>query len=228
LNQYGDKFKPTDSGRGVDISSQRQDELDLNSLAFIRERVAAGEKIQAVDLGGGFGAHSIQMAAIGACVTMVDIADMAADSFKRAIGAGIFCPENLRFIQKDFMALTDIDIPENYDLLYSQRAIHHVPYMEARKILLWMFTRMRMNGAIFISAGGWDTEYGKTYLDRDKPIEQRFNFVMPDMQQKFGFAHKIVTYKEEEMTVLLEDVGFSDIHVTRSPFGNIKAMARKI
>ena len=35
LNQYGDKFKSTENGRGVDISSQRQDELDLCCLSFI-------------------------------------------------------------------------------------------------------------------------------------------------------------------------------------------------
>jgi hypothetical protein len=40
INQYGDKFTPTNDGRGVDISSQRQDELDILSLEYIREQVA--------------------------------------------------------------------------------------------------------------------------------------------------------------------------------------------
>ena len=84
---------------------------------------------------------------------------------------------------------------------------------------------MAPNGAIFISAAGWDTEIGKTHPDRDKPIEKRFNLVSMDMQQKYDLFHPIVTYKEEEMTALLNEVGFSDIYVTSSPFGNIKAMA---
>ena len=86
---------------------------------------------------------------------------------------------------------------------------------------------MAPGGAIFISAGGWNSEYGKTFPDRDKPIEQRFNFVTPEMEEKHGFTHKIVTYKEEEMAALLEKAGFSDIHVASSAFGNIKAMACK-
>ncbi|NGX63289.1 MAG: hypothetical protein KR126chlam6_00697 [Candidatus Anoxychlamydiales bacterium] len=87
---------------------------------------------------------------------------------------------------------------------------------------------MADRGAIFISAAGWDTEYGKTYPDRMKEIEDRFNFVTPDMQQKHGIMQKIVTYKEEDMVRLLTEVGFSEINVTSSAFGNIKATARKM
>ena len=227
LNQYGDKFKAIESGRGVDIASQRQDELDLNSLSFIRERIAAKKKVHAVDLGGGYGAHSIQMAALEATVTMVDIVDMAAEHFKRAIDSGLIHPENLRFVMKDFTALAASDIPKNFDLLYSQRSIHYLPYLKAKKILKWLFSRMAVDGAIFISAAGWETEISKDYPDRDKPIEERFNFVSPEMQKKYFLEHKLVTYKKEEMATLLKEVGFSEIQVTCSPFGNIKAIARK-
>ena len=112
-------------------------------------------------------------------------------------------------------------------MLYSQRAIHYVPYRTAEKILRQMFNRMAKDGMVYISAAGYDTEYGKTYPDRSKPVEERFNFVTPDMQEKHGIFQKIVTYKEEEMAALLKGAGFTDIHVTHSAFGNIKAVAHK-
>src|SRR5215469_4071058 len=119
LNQYGDTFKPTDDGHGVDIASQRQDELDLRSLAFIRERVQAGRSVRAVDLGAGFGTHALHMVEAGADVTMVDLADMRGEEVKASA---------VKFLQKDFAAMDSSDFPEGFDLLYSQRAIHYVPF----------------------------------------------------------------------------------------------------
>lgn len=219
LNEYGDAFNPTEGGYGVDISSQRQDELDLASLEFIS---SAEGPVAAVELGGGFGAHSIRMAEAGANVVMIDIADMTTEKFKKTAVSG-----KLKFLCRDFSSLQPMELPDHIDLLYSQRAIHYVPYAEAKRVLAMMSNRMTSGGAVFISANGWDTEYGKTFPDRDKPVEERFNFVTPEMQEKHGITHKIVTYKKEELAQLLRDAGFTDVQVTRSAFGNIKAMARK-
>ncbi|MCK4945392.1 MAG: class I SAM-dependent methyltransferase [Alphaproteobacteria bacterium] len=228
LNQYGDKFKPTKDGHGVDIASQRQDELDIKSVAYVRERLASGHKVKAVDLGGGFGTHSINLAEAGAQVTMVDLADTALGNFNKAIAEKRVASEDLKFIQKDFSALSDADdIPKSIDLLYSQRALHYLPYQEAKKVLSLMFSHMTKGGEVFISMAGYDTEYGKTYPDRDKKVEDRYNFVTPDMQEKHGITHKIVTYTEQELEKLLKSVGYTDVNVTRSAFGNIKATAYK-
>ena len=62
---------------------------------------------------------------------------------------------------------------------------------------------------------------------RDKKVEDRYNFVTPDMQEKHGITHKIVTYTEQELEKLLKSVGYTDVNVTRSAFGNIKATAYK-
>ena len=227
INDKGDVFLPTEDGHGVDISSQRQDELDIRSCQVIRERVVAGGEVHVVDLGCGFGAHSIRMAEAGALVTMVDLSPEAVDFFKKAIEHGVIASGSVRFIQKDFRDIADSDLPEKIDVLYSQRAIHYLPYKEAGLVLSRLSHRMAGNGAVFISAAGFDTEYGKTYPDRDKPVEERFAFVAEDMQKKHGITHKLVTYKEEDMARLLETSGFRDIKVTQSDFGNIKAMAYK-
>jgi ubiquinone/menaquinone biosynthesis C-methylase UbiE len=230
LNKYGDSFKPTDDGRGVDISSQRQDELDQGAVAAIARRYNDRNQetaVTAVDLGGGFGAQALRMAQAGATVTMIDIADMAGDNFNKAVAAGLVSEGQVRFLQKDFSAIKAEDVPQGFDVLYSQRAIHYLPYKEAEAVLRIMFNRMAAGGEVFISAAGWDTEYGKTYPDRDKPVEERFAFVAQDMQEKHGITHKIVTYKEQDLSDLLTRVGFDSVDVTSSSFGNIKARARK-
>src|SRR5690349_17256430 len=85
INQYGDRFLPTDGGYGVDVASQRRDELDDECLEYIGVRTKAGLETRAVDLGGGCGAHSMRMGEAGAEVTMIDIVDMATPHFARAV-----------------------------------------------------------------------------------------------------------------------------------------------
>lgn len=222
LNQYGDKFQPTEEGRGVDISSQRADELDEASLDFITSLAAIGQDVHAVDLGGGFGAHSVRMAQAGARVTMVDLQDTAAAAFAQSGFS-----DRLRFVQKDFAALTRADIPESFDILYSQRAIHYLPYEAAIDVLGLMRGSMKKGGRIYVSAAGRDTEYGLTHPDRDRPVGERFDYVSAEMQKKHGIAHKITIYSQDEFAALLERAGFSDIQLWCSGFGNIKAVAEK-
>jgi cyclopropane fatty-acyl-phospholipid synthase-like methyltransferase len=214
-NMHGDVFRPAGEGRGVDISHQRQDELDIACLDFIREHVKTGENVSAVDLGGGFGAHSLRMAEAGATVTMVD-------------SGGAFTAHHpaVRLLQKDFREVKADDIPQAFQVLYSQRAIHYIRYAEALELLKRLASPMVPDGRAFISAAGYDTEYGKTYPDRDKPVEQRFARVMPDMAEKHDIRQPIVIYTEGDMKRLLEEAGFRDVRTSVSAFGNIKAMAR--
>jgi Methyltransferase domain len=227
FNQYGDRFKPTNDGHGVDIASQRQDELDAASLDFIRATIKTGRRVTALDLGGGYGAHSVRMAKAGAVVTMVDVEDMASNAFAAAVLEKSVAPDALRFVQRNFNCLADHEIPNDVDVLYSQRAIHYVPYRTAESLLRRICNRMAGGGMAYISAAGFDTEYGQTYPDRDRPVEARFNFVTPDMQGKHAIRHKITIYTEDDMASLLGAAGFKAAQITRSIFGNIKAIAAK-
>jgi len=227
INKHGDRFIATTEGHGADISSQRQDDLDVKSVALVQKRVAEGHRVTAVDLGGGLGAHSIRLAAAGAYVTMVDIEDLASPHFLQATSQGIVKQDHLKMIVKDFTQLSNSEIPDNIDLFYSQRAIHYAPYDQAKNLLTKIFNKMSSGATAFVSAAGYDTEYGLTFSDRHQSVEKRFNFVAPDMQKKHGITHRIVTYKKEELEKLLSDVGFSQVEVTQSAFGNIKATAIK-
>ena len=214
-------------GRGHDISSKRQDELDFQSVKTIEDRTAAGLATIALDLGGGYGAQAQRFAEAGAIVTLIDRGDMARETFNRAVTEGRVKPDALNFVQKDFTSLTAADVPDNIDVFYSQRAIHYVPYDEAAKTLSLIFNKMAPGSKAFVSAAGYDTEYGLTYPDRDKPVEQRYSLLTPDMAEKHDIRTKIVTYAEADLAKLLINTGFTDVQVARSDFGNIKAMARK-
>lgn len=227
INQHGDYFIPAGGGRGVDIASQRRDKLDTESLRYIRSRVKTGRKTIALDLGGGFGAHAIRMAQEGAVVLMIDVAGMAAEQFARASANQGFPPGRLTFLQKDFTQLSPEDIPAGFHVLYSQRAIHFVNYRTAKELMRRLFIHMAPGGAAFVSATGYDTECGRTYLDRSKPVEDRFNHLAPDMQQKHGIEQRLVIYREQDLTALLRSAGFRDVRVWTSSFGNIKAVAKK-
>jgi hypothetical protein len=225
LNQYGDRFVPTSGGHGVDISSQRQDELDSESLKAIQERTQRGIATAAIDLGGGFGTHAIKMFQAGASVTMIDINDMAKDVFAKAAAQAPARAAELTFLQKDFKNIASGDLPERIDILYSQRAIHYLRHEEAREMLSMMRERMPKNGIAFISAAGYDTEYGLTAPGRERPIEERYGMVSPEMREKHGIHHDITLYKKEELVELLRSAGFSVTRIAASSFGNIKAIA---
>jgi len=227
INEHGDRFLPTDGGYGIDVASQRRDQLDDECLEYVFARTKAGLETTAVDLGGGYGAQSMRMAQAGAAVTMIDIADMATPHFAQAIVEQNIPPQRLSYLRKDFALLSENDVPAAFSVLYSQRAIHYVPYRTVQALMRMLFNRMAPGGRAYISAAGYDTEYGTTHPARRKPVEERFDHVTPEMRAKHGIERKITIYTMEDLRVLLRYAGFEDIRIRTSRFGNIKAVAGK-
>lgn len=156
---------------------------------------------------------------------MIDINDMAKDMFAKAAGKAPARAAELTFLQKDFKDIKPGDLPEKIDIFYSQRAIHYLRYREAAALLSTLRGRMAQDGIAFISAAGYDTEYGLSTPGRERPIEERYGMVIPEMQEKHGIYHDITLYKKEELGALLNSAGFSVTSLTQSAFGNIKAIA---
>lgn len=215
-----DDFAPTVNGRGLDVSTQYTDDLDR--VCCIHIASLSGKHVKTVDLGGGKGGHSIRMADLGADVLMIDVADMASTQF----GASV-TPGKISFLLKDFKDLAAGDVPDQFDVLYSQRALHYLPYNDAKKCLSLMFNRMAQGGAVFISVAGMGSEFGATYPHRALPVEQRFSVLAHDMQTKFNTREPLVLYQQDEVKDLLARTGFSNISFIHSNFGQIRAVARK-
>ncbi len=216
LNEYGDKLDQTKSARGSNVSNQRIDDLDQACLDAVTEHVKSNDHCHVVDLGCGSASQSFRLAELGAQVTAIDLSiDI---EYKHHNGI---------YIEKDFRDITAHDFKSSIDVLYSQRSLHYLRYQEMMNLLRMLYNLMSPSAMIFMSLAGYDTEYGLTYPDRNKKLEDRFTMVSPDMQKKHGIFHPLATYKKSEVFNILTDLGFKNIEVTQSDFGNIKAIATK-
>jgi len=222
LNTYGDVIVPTTGRHGSDIASQRADDLDRGCLEYVQKQLNVKKTLQVVDIGGGLGAQSMRMAKAGADVLMIDLSDRveAIAAFNATCGR-----EAIRFLRKDVREIKDW--PQGLGCVYSQRMINYLPYEDALS-LLTMLRSYALSGAFFFfSSGGIDTEYGKEYPDRDKPMEERFAFLTPTMGAKHSITSKVCLYREAELCFLAEKAGLTVHHAWTSPFGNPKVVAYK-
>lgn len=229
INSSGDVFRPTETARGVDISSQRTDWIDTECLNFIRGCSSDLEdRPKALDLGAGFATHSINMATAGADVTLIDLdCAQAIKSINAAESGGAIPRGSIVPIAKDFRSVADQDIAGNIHVLYSQRALHYLPYEDALALLRKIVEKMSFDGKAFLSVAGFDTEYGKSHPHREEPVQKRFSLVTEDMRIKHGIHHPIVTYTADEFKELLACAGLDVERIEASDFGNIKAIAGK-
>lgn len=225
FNIYGDSAKSKTRGRGVDIASQRFDDLDQAALLYVQDFLSRRDNPpNVIDLGGGFGSMSARFALDGANVTFVDFdATQAQENFKQ-----IENPlDDIRIIETDFKDLAIGDLGERIDVLYSQRAIHYISYQDAHRLLMSISNLMPSGARLFLSAAGCETEYGKTYPHRDRPVQERFAMVSPEMREKHHIWSPIVTYSKNDLAQLIESSGFVVDDINVSGFGNVKAMGSK-
>lgn len=219
LNNYGDNQRNTVNGHGNDISSQRIDELDQQTLDEIARKLATNKHIKALDIGCGMGGQSLRMAKTGAWVTSVDSEDYH-EVFDRM--TGINKPD---FTQLDAMDIKDIG--DAFDIITCQRMIHYLGYYDAQYLLTNLSGPMSMSGAkLFLSASGLKSELGDGYQGSDK-IEDRYAPLAKEMADKHHIHHPVCLYTEDELRQLVESSGWVVDKVYSSPFGNVKLIARK-
>lgn len=223
LNLYGDSRIPTISGHGVDIASQRIDDLDHASLNWIGEYVLCnGRAPVAFDLGCGFGAHSMRMVEAGADVLAVDLDDNRHKVLNQAVPKGL--ASRIRFVQMDIRKGLRL-IHENPSLVYSQRTFHYLRFSEAVEVLSALSKKNKQVIRFFISASGIDSELGEGYQHRNTPLEDRYCELTAAMQEKHSIYGNVCLYSVADMNTLLKRAGLRSISITASSFGNIKAIA---
>ena len=223
LNLYGDVRTPTPSGHGVDIASQRLDELDLAAIDYIKDFFEEkGSAPVVFDLGCGLGAQSARMAEVGGKVMAFDIDDNKADVLKRA--SAISLASRVSFVQMDIRkGLVPIQIRP--DVVYSQRMIHYFKFKEAIEVLSTLREKSKDGIAVFISASGLDSELGEGYAHQDKEVTLRYDVLAPAMAEKHAMYGKVCLYSQDDMECLLTLAGLKPRAIYASPFGNIKAIA---
>lgn len=223
FNIYGDRFIPTTGFHGTNISQQRVDKLDMACLSFIEDRLSNGAPLHAIDLGGGAGAQSKRMARLGAHVILIDLSATPAEieAFNLGEKTG-----KITLLNKDVRRIPNEDMPSIIDCFYSQRMINYIPYRDALSVLSSFKKKSSATAKFFISSGGIETEYGQTYLERDKPIEQRFGSLSEEMSKRHGINALVCLYREDELCDLLEKSGLKILDSWTSTFGNPKIIAQ--
>lgn len=223
FNIYGDRFIQTTGFHGTNISQQRLDKLDTSCLSFIENRLSSSISLQAIDLGGGTGAQSKRMARLGAQVVLIDLSTIRTEieAFNLAEKTG-----KITLLNKDARHIPEEEIPSKIECFYSQRMINYIPYGDALSLIYRFKMKSSATAKFFISSGGIETEYGRTYLEKDKPVQLRFGPLSEEMSKKHGINALVCLYREQELCDLLEQSGLKILDSWTSTFGNPKIIAQ--
>lgn len=215
-NCYGDSLDIGNAGHGVDIATQRRDDLDNICLAQIAQ-VAAREtaSIFAADVGCGQGSMAYAMASLGANVVAVDKENLLT-----------FHHNNITHVVDDMReALAKYN--EKFHVILCQRTIHYLPYTEAEKTLRSMRQALHPEGILYLSASGLDSELGNDYPAKERRVQYRFCHLEGSMARKHQILAPVCLYRQQELRILVSDAGLNVAVSWVSPFGNIKLVASR-
>lgn len=216
---------PTRSKKGLGLYSgaRIKDHLDQMSLAYIEGKSFEGEMPNVVELGCGAGTHTIRMAQMGAHVTAIDLdASNACDLLKRVALHNLLDPEQVIFIEKDWRHLEAGDLPQEIDVLFSQRSLSYVAFADLCKIISYCSSKMKTGSSLFISLNGIDSLYGADHPLRDAPLEKRFGPLSDKMQTVLNASEPVCVYRQEEIARVFEGTNIYVEEIQKTPFGNFQ------
>lgn len=221
VNQYGDTSIAAGSGHGIDIASQRADELDQACLSYVSSQLEVSNSIRAADIGCGHGAFALRMARLGAHVECLDLVDQFNLARRLAATQNL----SMRFFVGDIQnSASYIEGP--FSAILSQRTIHYLDYQEAITSLAGLREMLTPSGKLFISASGISSELGTDYSHLDRPVAQRKAKLSNEIATKHRIYEPVCLYSESDMHQLLTAAGFTIETIYSSPFGNVKAIAK--
>lgn len=224
INIYNDVSASALEGFGIDIATQRADDLDNELLGLIKTN--RNTPLHILDLGCGKGGQALRMAAYAHChVTAVDVQDMCNDIYTACESLQI--PDSrIGFVKSDIRH-TGNYLNKGYHYIYSQRAIHYLPYNDAAVLLNALRGNLvkEFSSKLFISVSGLHSELGNGYTHNDKCIDERFCILNQPMMDKHKILLPVCLYTAEELTSLLTACNYIVEKIYASQFGNIKAIA---
>ena len=214
-NCYNDRLDDANSTHGVDISSQRIDDLEQSLLQHLKQLQNTSEQQSVLDLGCGRCAASNRFAEYSEKVVAVDLHDFSDYSEK-----------SIQFIQQnilDFLTITS----NTFDLVLCQRAIHYLPYQTAKQVLTLLAQKSSASMLLGISASGLNSELSQKYPHIHTPVKHRFSKLNSTMQVKHQILEPVCLYTPEELASLVESSGFCIRRVWESEFRNVKILATR-
>jgi hypothetical protein len=219
LNLYGDSLMKTTGKHGADISGQRMDDLDIETIVHAAK--LADRKGAAIDLGCGFGAQALRLAALGYKTLMMDFlpVDM---TVLRVAGLADLLP--ISYLMKDARTVQGGDLPSAVVICYSQRFIHYLRADEAVTLLKVIRANMSAGAKLFMSASGLLSELGDGYAGKSLPLATRYSALAPAMAEKHNIHEPVCLYTQQDLVAICGSASFSCDRVYASAFGNIKGI----
>lgn len=233
FNVYGDVKRELAEGHGIDVASQRLDELDRLACDFVahQRRRHPDRSPLVMDMGCGAGGLCAALAAAGADCLGVDRIDFGQAlqrlNDERAVG-GKTAPGRIRFLLADFLALPP-DFSSQHQgaaaLVVSQRALHYAPYPQAVAAINRFRGLLRPDGRLFLGLSGLGSELAEGYAATRVPLKQRFATLAEFMANRHGILQPVCLYDAADVERLLTEGGFMPERIFASAFGNLKAVA---
>lgn len=222
INLYGDQRIATATGHGIDIASQRADDLDLLAVGHIHTMVSVHRPVFALDVGCGHGGQAARMAFAGAVVLAIDSEDYQLHVTESMRREGVFS-------EFGFYRVSVEDEPElgPFEVIVCQRMIHYLRHDAAKSALDWFHHIASDDARLFISASGMDSELGDGYEGKEVPAHDRFSRLAPAMADKHSIHPPVCLYRKDELEALVAGAGWIVEKAFLSPFGNVKVVARK-
>lgn len=221
INEYGDMGVFVAPGHGADIASQRADDLDNQCLHLLARYGAP----VAVDVGCGAGGQTVRMACAGATVLAIDHCDMGSAVMAAAQRHQV--QSRIKFLQRDMRTIADLGQDGLAHAVVCQRAIHYLSFGDAVRAVGSMGLMLRQEGRLFISASGLASELGEGYEGLGDRLTTRYCELAGPMRTKHGIHGPVCLYSQADMESLLHAGGLEVEALFASPFGNIKAVAKR-
>ncbi len=209
-------------GMGIYAGERIKDDLDRESYNYLQECMVENGSAHALDLGGGLGAHTIRLASTGAKVTMVDLLD-SNDRFEMARLQGHIGDGAIRTIIKDWRDLNQSDDIGMIDVLYSQRSLSYISFLELRSLFAFLSNLIKPSTKFYISLNGIDSLYGTSHPLKDSPVEERFGYVADDIKEKLNVEGKMCVYSHQDIEEkLFANLPYRIDKIQETRFGNIQ------
>ena len=205
---------------GVDVASNRLDELDRSLLQLVSEVSAIGGAPRVLELGAGRGGLTLHLLAAGAQVTAVDCADVA-DYYAPL---HVAYPGQLQFIQTDILSFVVQEVGVRYfDVVSCQRTLH---YLQADEVAIILSRLQTMCTWLYLSVTGTESAIGFAHPCGDAPLAERFAILPPAAQKTFSISAPLCPYTSAEVQDVLMYAGWHITFFRTSAFGNHKIIAQ--
>ena len=205
------------AGQGVDVASQRVDDLDKVCLEYIAGKPLA----RVLDLGAGAGGQSLRMVQAGAQVIAVDNHDFDKVYAKLRVENGIDDTQ-LQFVRGDIAVVPAQWTADKVTDVVVQRTIHYLRHEAAQRLLSHLYNEV--TDKLFISVTGMYSAVGVEYAGRAVAVKERFFLLAPEQANTFSITKPVCLYTIDEFVALLEISGWKVERCWESAFGNIKAV----